>query len=764
MAQQSMDWEAMFNALVAYKKAHGDCDVPTNWKEDPQLGRWVSMQRQRVKKAGLLDEQADRLVRLGFVWDPSEKSWNKMFVKLIEYKKKQGDCAVPTDYPQDQALSDWVANQRHRNRKGKLSADRFKKLEEIGFNWSVYKTKAGNAVQVPSEPISQKGNKEVPLSAADLAPVVEAVPFSGGKINIPQEYQDWPIKSCGFSVRLENALTKAGIICLGDLDGNRFETFKPEGYAKTSQLELSNFLGRLISGQFQPKVGYPATSSATSPIVLPGSPLVEIPAEYRNLAIKDLWVDGLIKRKLERLQISTLGDIQGRRYDAIVSGREGESTLRKWVDEINHDLYKVVSMDFEESVVWLLKHIEKVLAEQKPEDVATIEARFGKAGDDPRKLEDVAKQFGVTRERIRQIEDKIITEIVKRAALQGSHAVDVISRSCEQEGFPLTPDKLGELASAMQLNLTRKPRFYALILHLAYSSLPIWIRMPNKKGGGTGQSSAINAALSQILETKLGKSPWRTCYFLCLQQLPALALNDFVRAVIDYDKINIEAVAGGEWHICLRKIDVLSGIRAVLADSNAPLSPHEITRIGKKRFADQWPERDDRGLENKLMNEGDDIFRLESGRWGLVKHIKTPPDLWPVLQGRFAQAVRNAGHAITTIEFLKNEGKGFAGKTNEYELMAILRQDSRFVKTGRMFMVGLKGANPASGEAPKVPRVTEVLLGILNERSAALKPAELKRLAQERHSFSDDSFGPAIMKLKREGLIRQTSTGAYCGK
>ncbi|MCH7864568.1 MAG: helicase associated domain-containing protein, partial [Proteobacteria bacterium] len=38
-------WEEMFTALLAYKDAHGDCNVPNRWPENLQLGTWVGAQR-----------------------------------------------------------------------------------------------------------------------------------------------------------------------------------------------------------------------------------------------------------------------------------------------------------------------------------------------------------------------------------------------------------------------------------------------------------------------------------------------------------------------------------------------------------------------------------------------------------------------------------------------------------------------------------------------------------------------------------------------
>jgi hypothetical protein len=35
----------MNQRLVNYNKAYGDCDVPSGWEEDPQLGSWLVKQR-----------------------------------------------------------------------------------------------------------------------------------------------------------------------------------------------------------------------------------------------------------------------------------------------------------------------------------------------------------------------------------------------------------------------------------------------------------------------------------------------------------------------------------------------------------------------------------------------------------------------------------------------------------------------------------------------------------------------------------------------
>jgi hypothetical protein len=71
--QNQAGWEAQLLRLVAYKAAHGDCNVPYGWAEDPTLGRWVSKQRICKRKLdrgepsqGMLVERVAKLEALGF--------------------------------------------------------------------------------------------------------------------------------------------------------------------------------------------------------------------------------------------------------------------------------------------------------------------------------------------------------------------------------------------------------------------------------------------------------------------------------------------------------------------------------------------------------------------------------------------------------------------------------------------------------------------------------------------------------------------------
>jgi hypothetical protein len=68
-------WNEKFNELVQYKARNGNCHVPTKYKANTALGRWVSTQRAEYKKYSegitkttMTAEKVRRLEGIGFAW------------------------------------------------------------------------------------------------------------------------------------------------------------------------------------------------------------------------------------------------------------------------------------------------------------------------------------------------------------------------------------------------------------------------------------------------------------------------------------------------------------------------------------------------------------------------------------------------------------------------------------------------------------------------------------------------------------------------
>ncbi len=66
-------------------------------------------------------------------------NWEEMFAALVTFKAQHGHCNVPRRYAENPPLGLWVGRQRKDYNSGKLSAQRIKRLNALGFRWSLQK-------------------------------------------------------------------------------------------------------------------------------------------------------------------------------------------------------------------------------------------------------------------------------------------------------------------------------------------------------------------------------------------------------------------------------------------------------------------------------------------------------------------------------------------------------------------------------------------------------------------------------------------------
>ncbi len=145
-------WEAMLQRLKNYHAAHGDCLVPWKWEKDPQLSTWVRTQRYFRRNNLLSPPRIAALDELGFAWSPdatghpNSEPWGDMLARLQRFAAEHGHTRVPQAFADDPKLGNWVSTQRYFFRKGRLSADRIKALNEVGFVWTINSSVAPEAL------------------------------------------------------------------------------------------------------------------------------------------------------------------------------------------------------------------------------------------------------------------------------------------------------------------------------------------------------------------------------------------------------------------------------------------------------------------------------------------------------------------------------------------------------------------------------------------------------------------------------------------
>lgn len=123
-------WDEKFDALKIWRESHGHTCVPTS---HPELGSWVSKQRQSRKQQTLSVQRQALLDGIGFTWSSSDSEWEAKFAQLCVWKAKNGHALVPFS---DGALGWWSNTQRQSRKKGKLGSSREARLKGIGFVWN----------------------------------------------------------------------------------------------------------------------------------------------------------------------------------------------------------------------------------------------------------------------------------------------------------------------------------------------------------------------------------------------------------------------------------------------------------------------------------------------------------------------------------------------------------------------------------------------------------------------------------------------------
>jgi hypothetical protein len=94
-------------------------------------------QRARHAKNKMRQDRKELLDKLEFVWisDALDSQRNEQHEKLVEFKTKNGHCAVPHKCEKDESLCFWVASQRQHHAKNKMRQDRKELLHKLDFVW-----------------------------------------------------------------------------------------------------------------------------------------------------------------------------------------------------------------------------------------------------------------------------------------------------------------------------------------------------------------------------------------------------------------------------------------------------------------------------------------------------------------------------------------------------------------------------------------------------------------------------------------------------
>ena len=128
-------WEEKYQELCQFHADNGHSNVPADYSDNEELGKWVTKQRASHKKGKIIDERFERLDKLGFIWDGNAAAWDERCQSLHDFFNINGHCRVNrNDFPE---ISTWLTVQRKKYADEALSMDQVRKLNELGIIWDI---------------------------------------------------------------------------------------------------------------------------------------------------------------------------------------------------------------------------------------------------------------------------------------------------------------------------------------------------------------------------------------------------------------------------------------------------------------------------------------------------------------------------------------------------------------------------------------------------------------------------------------------------
>jgi superfamily II DNA or RNA helicase len=276
---EAESWKANYEALVAFKRKEGHCNVPRSFLDEPALGRWLVHQRILRMKNKLAAERIQLLEAIGITWNPVEAQWEEKFERLVAFKEREGHANVPGQYSEDVELANWAGNQRAFKRRGQLTPERITRLEAIGFCWAPNDAYWDARLRELAAFAQSEGHCNVPVTFHNrplaLWVVGQRSAFKGGKLSQERIVK---LESLGFvwdpfavaweqrcrelrAFRAKHGHSNVPQVC-ADYPGlgvwlNKQRQKRKKGGLETAREEMLDSLGVV----WQPKKGPPSTAS-----------------------------------------------------------------------------------------------------------------------------------------------------------------------------------------------------------------------------------------------------------------------------------------------------------------------------------------------------------------------------------------------------------------------------------------------------------------------------------------------------------------------
>jgi len=563
-------------------------------------------------------------------------------------------------------------------------------------------------------------------------------------ISVSESIADIPVKDIPMSVRLSKALRSVGCSKLGDIDGMEIGSLaRLKNCGRGTVAELMDLISKL-------------SLSAGELMGMAPQKLV-VPKDLRSLPLARLSISTRLSSALAKLDCHVLGDLEqitpGR---LLVMKNCGPVTIHELHDLLRRAQSGQLEVELNpldsrepESLAHFLDTTLSILPRRERE---ILLRRFG-AHDHPATLEELGRDHGLSRERVRQLVRSALTDVRRSLSPVNSQFLSGFRKRCTDAVCPLTPS----LFALWHSDLTRPPQystgFYVSYLVQLVPDIVTWPGNRPPTGHLTGISARIDRALVDVLLEGRPAIPLKEAYGKLIQTrgLGWLTVAEFLGSLRLSPRLSIDLPSPTTPTVRLTRLSSDEIAKRTLNEAAVPLTPEEIIERTRARAGDEIELPSANSLANHLLTE-EGYFLLDKHRFGTKKHFRLPKNDFADVRDRCYAALSSEGKPMATYELLDGLDPRYRETTTIYELAEVLRADERFRYLKRLLF------SLAEWDIHEREYVKDLLPQVLEGAARPLSASEIWRALKRRRSVTATAMSNF---LRDDALLTAYGYGYY---
>ncbi|MBI2927635.1 MAG: hypothetical protein HYY24_18220 [Verrucomicrobia bacterium] len=328
--------------------------------------------------------------------------------------------------------------------------------------------------------------------------------------------------------------------------------------------------------------------------------------------------------------------------------------------------------------------LERGLAQLPPRDREMLLLRLGATDNRPWTLEEVGAKFNRTRERVRQVEERMLHAVRRAGGPTLIAQLRGISALCHDLVCPLTPGLLTQWAGPTTGRPQLPPAACLRLLAKLHPDIPAWPEGQQLSSTDQARARAIVSALKDLLHDEGPTLPLKGAWELTRARagLGDLRVAEFLAALQHGRPAIVQFPRPDQPEVCWPRLWLTNVAKDILASSDRPLTPEEILARAQAAFGSERVHWRPRTLLEKLTPERG-FYQLGPRRLGLRRHFKLPEGLWPTVRADVHKLLEQERHPISTAAVVREPSFPWAQQTTAHELANILHEDERFRRVGK---------------------------------------------------------------------------------